>query len=313
MILNIGGRTDIVNYYTEWFMNRVHEGYVYSRNPLFQNNISKYSLEPKEIDCLMMCSKNYKPILKYMDELNSKYRLICHYTITAYGKDVEPNVPDIDESIDTLIKLSNIIGKEKVIWRYDPLLITNNYSIDHIITTFDKMAKQITPYVQRALFSFVEMYKKLEINMPEIIAFTEEDKIKLVTEFGKIAKKYNLYLQTCGTDLNYEEYGIHKSGCTTTAILEQASNVKYKNLKEGHMRKGCHCIPSRDIGAYDTCLNGCKYCYANKRPNFAKENYKLHNPNSPLLLGEIKDTDVIKNADQKSFIIGNKIEQIELF
>ena len=303
MILNIGGRTDIVNYYTEWFMNRINEGYVYSRNPLFKNQISKYDLSPSEIDCLMMCSKNYKPILKYLDELNSKYKLICHYTITAYGEDVEPYVPSINQSINTLVELSNIVGREKVIWRFDPLLLTDNYSVDYLITTFDKMAKKIFPYVQRCIFSFVEMYKKLAVNMPEIIPFTEEDKVKLVRELGIIGEKYDLYLQTCGTDLKYEQYGVHQSGCTTTNILEQANNDKYKKVKEGHARKGCHCIPSRDIGAYDTCLNRCKYCYANKRPQLAVNNHKKHNPHSPLLIGELKETDNIRNANQKSFII----------
>lgn len=313
MIVNVGGRTDIVNYYSEWLMNRIKEGYAYSRNPLFQNNVSKISLKPQDVDCLMFCSKNYKPMLKYMKELNEKFRIICHYTITAYGKDVEPNVPDIDESINTLIELSKIVGKEKVIWRYDPILLTKKYTIEKHIGTFKYMAKTISPYVQRCIFSFVEMYKKLEYNMPEIILLTAEDKIKIAKELGRIAKENNLYIQTCGTDESYESYGIHLSGCTTSEILEKANNVKYKNIKAKGMRKGCQCIPSRDIGAYDTCLNGCKYCYANKRPNLARENVKLHDKNSPLLIGNIKKTDKITISKPESFIKEyniNKGEQI---
>ena len=302
MIVNVGGRTDIVNYYSKWLINRLKEGYAYSRNPLFTNNVSKISLKPEDIDCLMFCSKNYKPILKYMKKINEKYRIICHYTITAYGKDVEPNVPGIDSSIDTLIELSKIIGKEKVLWRYDPILLTNKYTIEKHIETFNYMAQKIAPYVQRCIFSFVEMYKKLGYNMPEIIPFTIEDKQIIAKEIGKIAKKYNLYIQTCGTDENYEEFGIHLSGCATKEILEKANNVKYKNIKPKGMRKGCHCIPSRDIGAYDTCLNGCKYCYANKRPEIAIENYKLHNENSPIIIGKINKTDKITIAKNESFI-----------
>ena len=274
MILNVGGRTDIVNYYSEWLMNRIHEGFVYSRNPLFPKQITKY-------DCMMFCSKNYTPILKYMKEINSKYRIICHYTITAYGKDVEPKVPSIDESIETLIKLSNIIGKEKVIWRYDPLLITENYNIEHLIKTFEYIANKIHKHISLAIFSFVEMYKKLEVNMPEIIPFTEKDKIVLATEIGKIAKKYNIPIQTCGTDIDYTKYGINLSGCTTTKILEKA--------------------------------NGCKYCYANKKPENIIKNYKLHNPKSPILIDKIRQDDIIKNADQTSFIIcSDKVEQLTL-
>ena len=302
MIVNVGGRTDIVNYYTTWLINRLKEGYVYSRNPLFTNNVSKISLNPKDVDCLMFCSKNYKPIIKYMKDINKKYRIICHYTITAYEKDVEPNVPTIEESIKTLKELSKIVGKEKVLWRYDPILLTEKYTIQRHIETFEYMAKEISPYVQRCIFSFVEMYKKLKYNMPEIIPFTEEDRTKILENIGKIAKKYKLFIQTCGTDENYEKYGIHLSGCTTTEILEKANHVKYKEVKAKGMRKGCHCIPSRDIGAYDTCLNGCKYCYANTRPELAKENIKLHDKNSSILLGDINKTDKITEVKNTSFI-----------
>lgn len=312
MIVNVGGRTDIVNYYSEWLMNRINEGFAYSRNPLFENNVSKISLKPEDVDCLMFCSKNYRPMLKYMKEIKEKYKIICHYTITAYDKTIEPNVPSIDKSIKTLIELSKIVGKEKILWRYDPILLTKKYTIEKHLQTFDYMAKQITPYVQRCIFSFVEMYKKLAYNMPEIIPFTESDKIKILKGIGEISKKYNLYTQTCGTDENNEKYGIHVSGCTTPEILEMANGIKYKNLKSKPMRKGCHCLTSRDIGAYDTCLNGCKYCYANKRPDLAKENVKLHDKNSPLLLGNLRKTDKITESKSISIIIQDEGKQISL-
>ena len=302
MIVNVGGRTDIVNYYSKWLINRLNEGYAYSRNPLFTNNVSKVSLKPEDVDCLVFCSKNYKPIMKYIKEINEKYRIICHYTITAYGKDVEPNVPDIESSIETVIQLSKIIGKEKVLWRYDPILLTKNYTQEKHIETFSYMAKKISPHVQRCIFSFVEMYKKLEYNMPEIIPFTADEKLEIAKKLEKIARENNLYIQTCGTDENYEKFGIHLSGCTTSEILEIANHVKYKDVKPKGMRKGCHCIPSRDIGAYDTCLNGCKYCYANKNPDLAVKNYKFHDKNSSILLGKINETDKITVAKNISYI-----------
>ncbi|MFR9208390.1 MAG: DUF1848 domain-containing protein [Lachnospiraceae bacterium] len=303
MIVNVGGRTDIVNYYTPWLINRMNEGYVYSRNPLFPKNVSRIDLAPDKVDCMMFCSKNYRPILQHMGMINQQYRIICHYTITAYGRDVEPNVPSIDESVKTLIELSKIVGKEKVIWRYDPLLLTQKYTADTLIHTYDFIAGKINQYISRAIFSFVEMYKRLEYKMPEIIPFTKDDKIYLAKEIGKISKKYGIYVQTCGTDVNYEEYGVHQSGCTTREILQNATHAKFKNVGEAHMRKGCHCIPSRDIGAYNTCLNDCKYCYANKKAISSRENYQLHDPNSPILIGHLQDDDVVKQADQKSFLL----------
>ena len=138
--------------------------------------------------------------------------------------------------------------------------------------------------------------------MPELIPLTEQDKETLAEGLGAIAKKHGIYLQTCGTNGDYTRYGIHSSGCMTLEILGQANGIKFKSLKHKGMREGCHCIESRDIGAYDTCMNGCKYCYANKNPRKAFENYKLHNPKSALLLGELKPTDTVTQGVQRSFL-----------
>ncbi len=146
--------------------------------------------------------------------------------------------------------------------------------------------------------------------MPEIIPPTKEDKEKLLIGIGEISRKYGIYTQTCGTDQNYEKYGIHLSGCTTAEILDEAHHVPYKRVKPKPMRKGCHCIPSRDIGAYDTCLNGCKYCYANKNPEIAKQKMKFHDKKSPLLLGNIKKTDQITESKQSSLVRKDKNEQL---
>jgi hypothetical protein len=227
--------------------------------------------------------------------------------------DIEPGVPSIEDSISTLKKLSDIVGKKRVVWRYDPVLLTEKYTIQLHLDTFEKMAKEITPYVDRCIFSFVEMYKKLETNMPELIPMTEDDKNVLAKGLGEIAAKYGLYIQTCGTNGDYSRYGIHPSGCMTLEILGNANDIGFKNLKHKGMRQGCHCMESRDIGAYDTCMNGCKYCYANKKPEKAFENYKYHNPDSPLLLGNIKETDTIQQGTQKSYLQKDKVYgQLEL-
>lgn len=312
MLINISGRTDIVNHYSEWMFKRFEEGYVLSRNSLFTNSVRRYELTPDKVDCIIFGSKNFAPVLERIHEITERFHTYFYYTITAYGKDVEPGVPDIETSIETFLKLSQIVGGNRIAWRYDPILLTKNYTIETHFKTFEKIAERLAGNFDRCIFSFVEMYKKLEYNMPEIIPLTEADKSAILKGIGKIAKKYNLYTQTCGTDENNEKYGIHVSGCTTPEILEQAHGIKYKNIKPQPMRKGCHCIPSRDIGAYDTCLNGCKYCYANKRPELAKENIKLHDKNSPLLLGYIQKTDKITETKPTSFIAQNQGKQISL-
>ena len=251
---------------------------------------------------VLFCSKNYAPMLDKIGEIADKFNVFCHYTITAYGKDVEPNVPSIEESIETLISLSEIVGKQRVAWRYDPVLLTEFYTVERHIETFNVMAQKISPHVGFCIFSFVDMYKKLEQNMPEIIPLTQCDREKLLEAFGAAGKKFGLKIQTCAEKEDFERYGIANSGCVTAEILEAANGVKFKTASFGKARENCKCIQSRDIGAYDACLNGCKYCYANKNPKIALENIKNHNPNSPILIGEIKKEDDIKNGAQKSFL-----------
>lgn len=301
MIINTGGRTDTVQYYTDWLLNRFSEGYVLARNPLFPNKVNRYELTPDRVDCVVFCSKNYKPILPRLHEITDRFHTYFHYTITTYGKDIEPGVPSIEESMQTLIELSKLAGKQRVAWRYDPVLLTEKYTVSRHIETFEKMANMLAPYIDRCIFSFVEMYKKLEINMPELIPLSAQDMEELAQGLGSIAEKNGIYLQTCGTNGDYTRYGIHASGCMTLDILGKANDISFKNLKHKGMRQGSHCIESRDIGAYDTCLNGCKYCYANKNPRKAYENYKYHDPVSPLLLGQVNPEDTIVQGAQKSF------------
>lgn len=302
MIINVGERTDIVNYYTPWLLNRLSEGYAYSRNPFARENVYKLSLKPEDVDCLLFCSKNYQLILKYIGDIDEKYNILCNYTITAYGKDIEPKVPLINQSIKTLKRLSDIVGSNKILWRYDPILLTEKYTVEKHLETFEYMAEKISPLIYRCIFSFVDMYKKVEENMPEIIPLTDENKVKLLKGIGEISKKYNLYTQSCATNESYEKYGIHAAGCTTREILEHAHGVIYKNVKASGIRKNCHCIPSRDIGAYNSCLSECKYCYANRKPDMPKNIIKLHDEKSPLLLGHLKEDENLIETKVMSYI-----------
>lgn len=303
LIINTGARTDTAQYYTEWLLNRFREGYVLTRNPMFPNKVTRYELCPETVDCVVFCSKNYAPLLPHIDEIKNRFHIYCHYTITAYGKDVEPGVPDIETSIETLKKLSKAVGRQRISWRYDPILLTETYTIERHIKTFEAMAERLSGHIDRCIFSFVELYKKLKYNMPEIIPMTEKDKDILAQNLGAIAKKYGMTIQTCGTNGDFSRYGIASSGCLTLDIIGRANNIAFRNLKHKGMREGCHCIESRDIGAYDTCPNGCRYCYANQSPQKALENYRRHDPNSPLLLGSLGPDDVVTAGSQKSFLV----------
>ena len=302
MIINVSGRTDILNYYTPWFINRLKEGYVLTRNPYNYHQVIRYELSSKKVDAIIFCSKNYQPILKYIKDIEREYPIFCYYTITAYDKEIEPGVPDIDESIDTLKELSTLIGKEKVSWRYDPILLTEGYSIDEHLKCFEEITSKIHDYVSFCVFSFVDMYNKVYKNMPEIIDFTETDKEEILKGLVKVSDKYDMPLQSCAVSDEYEKYGIRKSGCVTTEILEESNDIIFKDVKHKGIREGCRCIPWRDIGEYDTCLNACKYCYANKRPDFAERKHKNHDPDSPILIGHLNRKDIVNNAKQTSFL-----------
>lgn len=302
MILNTGGRTDTVQYYTEWLLNRFREGYVLSRNPLFPNSVNRIELSPDLIDVVVFCSKNYAPILERLHEINDRFRCYYHYTITAYGTDIEPNVPSIDDSILTLKLLSALVGKKKIAWRYDPVLLTPKYTIETHFHTFERITSQIAPYIDRCIFSFVEMYKKLETNMPELRPVTELDQIILAQGLGNIARKYNMTIQTCAEISDLTQYGIQKSGCMTAEIFSNALDIQFKKVPHKGNRKGCACMDSRGLGDYNSCPNGCKYCYANKDHDKARQNYLTHDPNSPLLLGHLLPTDVVKPSRQISML-----------
>ena len=302
MILNTGGRTDTVQYYSEWLLGRFREGYVLSRNPLFPNTINRIELTPEKIDVVVFCSKDYSPILDRLHEITDRFRCYFHYTITAYGTDIEPRVPSIEKSIETLKRLANEVGPGKIAWRYDPVLLTGKYTIERHMNTFSHMAEELSPYVDRCIFSFVEMYKKLSYNMPELRAVTDEDKLTLAKGMGEIARRSGLVLQTCATKEDYSPFGIQQSGCMTAEIFSEALGIRFKKTPHKGNRAGCLCMESRGLGDYNSCPNGCRYCYANKDHAKAMENYRTHDPSSPLLLGHVRPDDRIIPSKQESII-----------
>lgn len=302
MIIRISGRTDIIQHYSDWLIKRFEQGYVFARNPLFQNKVTRYELTPDKVDCVVLNSKNYKPILPHISSILERFPIYCYYTITAYGKDIEPGIPSIEESISTLIQLSQKVGKERIAWCYDPVFRTEKYSIDMHLKTFETIARQTAPYISRCLFSFMELNKKMEKAMPELIPLTEHEKELLAEGFGKTAAHYGIPMQSCGRKGKYDDYGIKESGCLTLDMVGTANDLSFRDLRHRGYKEGCTCIESRDIGAYQTCSSGCKYCIRNNNPEKISTNQKLFDVNSPLLIGTIKETDTLQQGQQKSFL-----------
>ncbi len=295
MILSVSRRTDIPAFYSEWFMNRIREKSVMVRNPLNYHSISCIDLSPEIVDCIVFWSKNPKPLFKYLDELDLNYRFYFQYTINAYDKDLEPNLPNLDERINNFIFLSKRYGKERVVWRYDPIIITEKYSQEWHLDQFEHIAKKLNGYVSSCVFSFIDIYDKNKnnLNKAKIQNIEQQDMIKMSVELREIADKYNIKLRTCCEEIDLKKYGIEKSCCIDPNLISKIINCKIKAVKDKNQRPSCGCVESIDIGQYNTCKHGCIYCYANYSSEAVKNNCKKHIPTSPLLLGEKEPEDKV--------------------
>ena len=305
MIINTGCRTDIPAFYAKWLMNRIREGYVLVRNPYNPNQVTKYNLSPEVVDCLAFCTKNPEPILTYLDELDM-YKQYWFVTITPYGKDIEPNVPDKKKVMESFKKLSNHIGVDSIGWRYDPIFIGNGFDVNKHIKYFEKMAKELKGYTHNCTVSFLDVYEKVKRNAPNINPPTKEEQIEMAKAFSKIGKENNMVIHACCEKTYLSQYGLQCNGCMSQEIVEKAINNTLQPLKRKNLRQECNCLMGNDIGAYNTCEHLCKYCYANANKQFVIENMKKHDDNSPFLIGRSEPGDKITEAKQKSWKIENE-------
>lgn len=312
MILNTGLRTDIPGFFSEWFYNRIDEGFVYVRNPYAKNHIYSYKLDPELIDCIIFTTKNPRPMFRNLEKID-KFNQYWHVTITPYGKEIEPNVPPVDEVIDSFKFLSERLGKEKVTLRYDPIFISEKYSLEKHIESFDYILDSLSDYTTEAIISFIDLYEKTKRNFPNAKEVTQDERLRIGEEFAKIGEKYNIKVKTCVEGTELERFGIDSSGCMTKEVIEKAIN-KNLNIPKQKARNGeCYCLLNNDIGEYNTCDHGCLYCYANSNKRLVKRNLKLHDPKSPLLIGQIKEDDIIIERKQESCISNEKTKQTRLF
>lgn len=310
MIINTGCRTDIPAFYGEWFMNRIKEGYVYVRNPYYPKQVTKYILDPSFVDCIDFCTKNPEPMLKYLDEI-SHFKQFWFVTITPYGKDIEPNVPDKDKVIKSFQKLSQKLGNNFVGWRYDPIFLNDEFDIEKHIKEFEYIANQLKGYTSYCTISFLDLYEKVKRNAPDLRPPTKEEQIILASSFVEIGRKNNIGIYSCCEEIFLKEYGVNVSGCRNQELVEKSIECKLNYPKIKNMRSECNCLMGNDIGAYDSCGHLCRYCYANTNKNNVISNMKKHIPTSPLLIGSIENDDKITIAKQKSYKI--KQEQVTLF
>lgn len=303
MIIQTGMRTDIPAFYSKWFLKRIKEGYVCVRNPYNPKQVTKYSLSPKVVDLIAFCTKNPLPMLPFLDELKP-YGQYWFVTITPYGKDIEPNVPDKETVMEGFKALSDVVGADSMGWRYDPIFIDEKHPVEWHISEFEKMAKNLSGYTKTCVISFIDIYKKVERNFPEAKAIRAGDRAMIGKAFVKIASEYGMMVKPCAEGDDLAKYGADCSGCMTVHTFETAlhNRLEVPKRKKNQRNGECACLLGTDIGAYDTCGHLCKYCYANSNPSLVKENMKKHDPDSPFLIGGYVPGDVIREATQKSWI-----------
>ena len=302
MILSVSRRTDIPNYYSDWFIARIKEGFLYVRNPMNAHQVSKIDLSPELIDCIVFWTKNPANMIEKLEDLK-RYMYYFQFTLTGYGRDVEPNLPNKrEELIPTFKRLSEKIGKERVIWRYDPIMVSKRYTINYHLKAFEEIASSLADYTENVVISFVDLYSKTQRNTKEldIRQITNEEMIEVAGEMARIALTHNLIIGTCAEQINLQKVGISHGSCIDKKLIERLLGCKLIVEKDKNQREECGCFESIEVGAYNTCLNGCKYCYANLNDNKVEDNVKLYNQNSPLLCGSISSDDRITERKVKS-------------
>ena len=302
MILNTGQRTDIPAFYSEWFMNRVREGFVMVRNPYNQSAVTRFEIRPDLVDMIGFCTKNPIPMLPYIAELNeSGYAQYWQVTITPYGRDIEPGVPDKREIVAAFKKLSALAGKDRTVWRYDPIFLDSKYTGEFHRQVFERFARDLSGWTDYCVISFIDIYPKVRRNFPEARELSQDQKTALGKDLIAIAAANKMTIRTCGEGDFLAAYGAECGGCMTPAIYEKALGQPLYFPKFTPSRSECACYLSCDIGAYSSCRHFCRYCDANSDWRAVKQNAARHDPRSPFLLGGELPGDVVRQAEQKSW------------
>lgn len=290
MILSASRRTDIPAFYSEWLLNCLRGGYVLVPNPRRPSRYSRMELNPQVVDCIVFWTKNPAPMLPRLHEIAALgYPFYFQFTLTPYGRDMERNLPPKDVLIQTFQKLSNMLEPNRVVWRYDPVIVTEKMDISYHLYHFEQMAAALEGYTHRCNFSFLDLYPKVRRSLQDTIAkeIQEQDMYRIAEGFSSTAQKHRMRLFTCCEPVDLSQYGIMHASCINREMIEEILGCKIDVKKDPNQRPGCSCVESVEIGTYDCCPNGCRYCYATFSPDDIKKNIAHHDPKSPVMLGNL--------------------------
>ena len=265
MIISASRRTDLPSCYPEWLIGRLREGFACVRNPVNPAQSRIVPLRLEDVDGLVLWTKNFAPLMGHLNALRD-YNWYVQFTITSYGRDVEPNLPRKAELIETFRRLSDEIGPQRVLWRYDPILLSPRYTTEYHEKYFEALARRLAGWTEQCTISFLDWYPRIMSAMRALAAeeLSAERMRDVARRLAAAAKGYGLRLVTCAEALDLSEFGIGHGRCVDAERLSELCGRPIGAPADRNQRKACGCAQSVDIGAYGTCLNGCRYCSAQR-------------------------------------------------
>lgn len=302
MIISASRRTDIPAYYSDWLCNRLREGFVLVKNPMNPKQVSRINLSPEVVDGIVFWTKNPVPMLDKLPQLNP-YMYYFQFTLTPYGADMEPGLPSKTEVlIPAFQRLSDILGPNRVIWRYDPIIKSGAYDIGFHAEHFDKLADKLKDHTKKCTISFLDAYRhnRRALEVQSVTGITPDHIHELAENLSQIARSYGIKLDACAEPFDLTAYGIGPARCIDAGLFERLLGCRLKSDKDRAQRPECGCAASIDIGAYDTCQSGCRYCYAVTSQKVAVTRQSAHDPAEPMLCGRLKEEDKITERHVKS-------------
>ncbi len=295
MIISVSRRTDIPAYFSHWFYNRMDEGFVLVRNPWNRHSVTKVNLAPDKVTCFVFWTKNPEPFIRHLD-LIMNYPFYFQFTVTPYNQNIEVKVPPKHHIIRIFAELSEMISPERIIWRYDPVIFTETgMDVMFHVQAFRTLAEQLSPFTRKCIISFFNQYRWMTKTNTAlgIRNIHPEEMFMLVREFSRISRECHMSIETCSEAMDFDEFGIEHGKCIDDRLISKLSGKRIDNIKDPNQRGACGCIRSVDIGAYSTCLHGCRYCYASRYPSTGKKMIEKHDPLSPFLIGNVEPQDRI--------------------
>lgn len=307
MILSASRRTDIPAFYGEWFLRRLREGWMLVPRPRIPHQYTKLLLSPQTVDAIVFWTKNPEPFLIGFREIERMgYPFYVQFTMNPYGAPVEPDLPPLRERMDAFCRLSGMLGPERVVWRYDPVIVQGAFTHTYHENAFEGLASQLKGRTKRCVFSFLDVYPGHSAQTAGLAdrELKKEQMEDIAAIFAPIARRNGMILSTCAETIDLSVYGVEHASCIDRGMIERLLGCRVEAKKDAGQRPACGCMESIDVGSYDSCGNGCVYCYATASVEQAARNRERHNPSAPALLSEPQQGDKIFLKPMKSIKTG---------